>query len=140
MAIVDTDGRTSSADYTGIAEIGDTSYGILPACRLKTLKNDVGLDNVITVSKPVRLRVTATNTTALNLKWNKVEDATGYVVYRYNSSSKKYSKLGSTKKCVFKVENLQTRTTYQFAVRAYKRVDGKNYYSNYSSLVQAITK
>ena len=45
VAIVEGDGRTSSADYTGIVEAGDTSAGIVPAMCLSELKNDTSMDD-----------------------------------------------------------------------------------------------
>ncbi len=94
----------------------------------------------IRISSPTGLKVTATNTTALNLAWNQVSGATGYVVYQYNASAKKYTKLGATKKNSYKVTKLNPGTTYRFAVKAYKTVSGNNYFSKYSSLALATTK
>ena len=119
--------------------VDNTMIGIRPACYLKSMKNDISMDNAVTVSTPTNLKVTATNTTALNLAWNKVTGATGYVVYQYNPSTKKYTKLGTTKTNSYKATNLKAGTTYQFAVKAYKSVDGKNYYSDYSALLKAST-
>lgn len=92
------------------------------------------------LAKPIGLKVTATNTTKVNLRWDPVTDASGYIVYQYNTSTKKYTKVGATKTNAYKVTGLKAGKTYRFAVRAYRKVDGKNYYSAYSAIIKATTK
>lgn len=68
------------------------------------------------------------------ISWSKVAGADGYALYKYNSSTKKYYYVKSTK-------YLSTTTSYglkkgrgaYYKVRAYKIVNGKKVYSNYSS-------
>lgn len=92
------------------------------------------------LAKPIGLKVTATNTTKVNLRWDPVTDTSGYIVYQYNTSTKKYTKVGATKTNAYKVTGLKAGKTYRFAVRAYRKVDGKNYYSAYSAIIKATTK
>ena len=71
------------------------------------------------------------------MKWGKVFDADGYVVYR---SVRKYSgfkavktiKKGSTVKYVNK--RLKAKKRYYYKVRAYVNVGGKRVYSSYSTV------
>lgn len=79
-------------------------------------------------------KASGVSTSAIALKWASVSDATGYVVYQYNASSKKYIKLGSTKNTSYKVSKLKAGSTYKFRIKAYKKVGSKNYYSGYTNL------
>lgn len=79
-------------------------------------------------------KASGVSSSAVALKWSKVSDATGYVIYQYNSSQKKYVKIGSTKDTSYKVSKLKSGTIYKFRIKAYKKVNGKNYYSEYTNL------
>lgn len=79
-------------------------------------------------------------TSSITLKWNKVTGATGYEVYQYNSSKKKYVKVKTTTSTSYKATKLKAGTTYKFKVRAYKTVDKTNYYGYYSSVTNLATK
>ena len=69
--------------------------------------------------------------TILKATWDKVENADGYVIYQYNSKTKKYKKAGTTKKTKYTIKNLKTETQYKIKVSAYiqlsngKKVEGK---------------
>lgn len=89
-------------------------------------------------SKPTSVSAVSTNST-VTVKWKKVSGATGYTVYKYNTSAKKYSKVASTKNTSCKISKLKAGTTYVYAVKAYKTVKKKNYYSSYSSKVTVST-
>jgi O-glycosyl hydrolase len=89
-------------------------------------------------SKPTSVSASSTDST-VTVKWEKVSGATGYTIYSYNSSSKKYSKVASTKNVSYKISKLKAGTTYVYAVKAYKTVSKKNYYSSYSSKVTIST-
>ncbi|MGN0601867.1 MAG: hypothetical protein ACI4I7_04075, partial [Oscillospiraceae bacterium] len=70
-------------------------------------------------------KVSATNASAIKLTWNKVSGANGYIVYRYNTSTKKYSRIAKGNNLSFTDKNLTSGTSYKYAIRAYKTVDGK---------------
>ncbi len=89
-------------------------------------------------SKPVLYTPTVT-TSSVTLKWKKVSSATGYTVYRYNSGTKKYSKIASTKNTSYKISKLSAGTTYTYAVKTYKTVKKKTYYSDYSKKLTVST-
>ena len=92
------------------------------------------------ISAPSAPKASAIKTNALRLKWTSVSGAKGYAVYRYDSSTNSYTKIGTTAKTVFVVKNLKAGTTYRFAVKAYKTVSGTTFYSNYSNILTTITK
>lgn len=90
-------------------------------------------------SKPIGLKATTTYN-SVSLSWSKVTGATGYYVYKYNSSTKKYTKLLSTTKLSCKLSSLAEDTSYKYAVKAYKTLNKKNYFSSYSTVLTAKTK
>ena len=72
-------------------------------------------------------KVLATGGSAIKLACNKVTDATGYVFYRANAG--KWVNIGVSKTNAFTDGNLNSGTSYRYAVKTYKTVGGKNYYS-----------
>lgn len=80
---------------------------------------------------------TATNSD-VTLKWNKVEDATGYRVYVLKNNKWTYYK--GIKKTTYKVTGLEASTKYQFKVRAYFQANGKTTWGTYSDTVTVTTK
>ncbi len=78
---------------------------------------------------------------SVKLSWTKVEGAvSGYAVYKYNVSAKKYTYVMSTSDTSAVVSKRSAGTSYVYAVRAYKKV-GTNtkYYSPYSANVTTYT-
>ncbi len=79
----------------------------------------------------------------LKLSWQKTPGAKGYVVYRSNSGKKNsYKKLATVKTNSYTDTGLKNSTTYYYAVRAYKKANGKNVYGKfaYTDLSTRITK
>ncbi|MBR3552673.1 MAG: fibronectin type III domain-containing protein [Clostridia bacterium] len=82
----------------------------------------------------------ASSTTTVNkLKWSKVNGATGYVLYRYNPSTKKYKKLTAlgADTTSYKVTDLKPGREYTYAIRTYRKENGKNYFSEFKHLTTA---
>lgn len=73
-----------------------------------------------TLGQVKRLKASKTTATTITLKWDKVKGAESYQVYRYNTSSKSWTKIKTTSKTSYKVASLSTATVYQFKVRAKK--------------------
>lgn len=91
-----------------------------------------------TPSKPTSVSATST-LNSVTVKWKKVSGATGYVVYKYDTAKKKYSKAASSTKTSCKISKLTSGKTYVYAVKAYKTVKKKKYYSSYSAKVTIST-
>lgn len=83
-------------------------------------------------SKPKSLSSSVTSST-VTLKWGKVKKASGYTVYKYDTKKKKYSKIGTAKKNTYTVKKLKSATSYVYAVKSYRTVKKKKYYSGYSA-------
>lgn len=79
------------------------------------------VEAVIAPKKVSGLKATSVASASVKLSWTKVEKATGYRVYKYNNSTKKYEKLADTKNAFYTVKSLKANTTYKFNVRAYTK-------------------
>ena len=77
---------------------------------------------------------------SITLQWTKTAGATGYEVYKYNSSTKKYAKIDTVTTNSYKVTGLKGNTTYKFKVRAYtEAADGTILYAANSSVFSTKT-
>ena len=81
---------------------------------------------------------------SITVKWTVKGDKAavdGYQVYKSTKAQKGYKKAITTKKTSFKnTKNLKKGTRYFYKVRAYKVVDGKTYYSDWSNKANRIAK
>lgn len=85
------------------------------------------------------LRVSAKTKNSVTLKWTAVKRATGYQVYLYNASKGKYMLEKSVTGTSAKITGLKEGTSYKVKVRAYFKLDGKNYNGEFSDVVSAKT-
>ena len=86
--------------------------------------------------KPTIEKVSTTSKNA-TVKWNKVENATGYEVYMATSKNGTYEKIATIDKNTtlkYKKSNLVSGQKYYFKVRTYRTVGEKNIYSSYSTV------
>ena len=104
-----------------------------------TGKYDFQISNEVKVAKVKTVKYERTVTT-LKLKWSKVSGADGYEVYKYDESKKEFVKVGSTtSKRYLKLKKLKGGTTYEFKVRAYKKLNGCIVYGDFSEERTATT-
>ena len=89
--------------------------------------------------KVTGLKATQT-TTSVKLTWTKVSGATTYRVYKYSSTTKKYTQVGSTTGTSYTVKSLKSGTAYTYYVRASKTVSGTTYYSSAYTQIKTGTK
>ncbi len=116
--------------------------------RLEGCGNEAGSDYKIGVTcedetfTEAASGIKATQTTnSISLSWNKLSQATGYRVYQYSPSKKKYVKVASVKSNTFEKTGLKSGTTYKFKVRAYKKLsDGTVIWAEDSSVFTTATK
>lgn len=103
--------------------------------------------SVISVTTPPE-KVTEVDTetrssTYLTLNWKKVSGASGYRIYKYNTSSKSYEKVTTISKgstVSYKITGLTAATEYQFKVRAYKKTDTGTLWGSCSAVYKDCTK
>lgn len=87
---------------------------------------------------PQNVKASAKTTDSITLKWDSVDGADAYAVYKYNSSTKKYEKYKTVTKATCKVTKLKKGTKYQFKVKALKK-NGKKYISGGTSKAVAVS-
>ena len=98
------------------------------------------LQTSFNIASPSSLKAASIKTTSLKLSWAKVSKATGYDLYSYNAKTGKYKKIATTTSNSYKVTGLKSGSANSFAVKAYKKVNGTTYFSNYSPLLKTATK
>lgn len=85
----------------------------------------------------------SSSSTAVKIKWKKVQGASGYVVYRSTSEKGTYKKIATIKKAStvsYRDEMLSSSKTYYYKVRAYRTVNKKNCYGYVSTAKKITTK
>lgn len=80
----------------------------------------------------------------IKLTWSKVSGASGYELYRSTSEDGKYSKIktvtkGSTKSYTDK-SKVSSGKMYYYKIRAYRKVEGKKVYGEYSKIISKKAK
>lgn len=101
--------------------------------------SDCGVQCII-VTEPASvgaLKAASASYNSIKITWSAVSGATGYLVYRYNTSTKKYERIQTTTASSFTDSPLTTGKTYYYKVVAYKTVNGINIYSAASAAVSA---
>lgn len=87
--------------------------------------------------KPSKLAIKKLDKNKIKLSWKVTSGATGYEIYRANHKSKHYTKLVTIKKGktnYYIKKNVKVRKTYDYKMRAYRTVNGKKVYSDFSNL------
>lgn len=101
---------------------------------------DKGTDSLYKVCSTKKYTST---TNAVRIKWESVPGASGYVIYKYNSSTKKWVNLktvSGSSTTSFKDSNLKVGTKYKYKVKAYKKTGGKTVYGDASDTITTSTK
>lgn len=94
------------------------------------------------LESPENIKVFRETQTSLKLKWSQVDEADGYIVYRYNKQSKKYEKVNEIHKSTTTQwinKKLESNKIYKYKVAAYKTIDGKQVVGDQSIWVKAKT-
>lgn len=74
---------------------------------------------------PETLKMSSRTSGSVTIKWSAVPGATGYRVYIYDKENKSYETVVNTTKKSYKITDLDSITSYKFAVKAYvKTVSG----------------
>ena len=84
-------------------------------------------------------KITATTKTdSITLNWTKADKATGYRVYQYNPSTKKWKKIASVKTNTYTVKKLKAGTDYKFRIKSYATNGTLTINSTYSSAISGV--
>lgn len=76
------------------------------------------------------LKVSSATSSSVTLKWNRVNNATGYRVYKYNTSLSKYEKLKDVTSTTYTDTTVKKGQTVKYVVRAGHKVSGSLVYWN----------
>lgn len=90
-------------------------------------------------NKVTNLTKKSETSSSVSLSWTAVDGASGYEIYKYDTSSKSYKLVKATTKTSYKVTGLSSVTAYKFKVRAYITVYSKNFNGSCSSVLTAYT-
>jgi fibronectin type 3 domain-containing protein len=127
-------GTTSGGPYTAVGSPTSTSFantGLSPATTYyyviratvgsvtSTLSTEVSAQTL--PAAPTGLVATAVSPSEIDLTWNPVSGATGYVVLRANASAGPYTAIGSPTSTSFANTGLSSNTTYYYVVQATDR-------------------
>ncbi|MEY8392259.1 glycoside hydrolase family 3 N-terminal domain-containing protein [Lachnospiraceae bacterium 45-W7] len=92
-------------------------------------------------SQTVNLKKASGKKKSIAVSWKKISDAEGYEIsYATKSNFKKAKKVSVGKKVSSTVKKLKAKQKYYVRVRAYKKVDGKKIYTQYSNVKTVKTK
>lgn len=78
------------------------------------------------LAAPQNLKQTKKTANTVTLKWSAVDGADKYIVYLYNSETKKYEKYSTVKSAKCTIKNLKKGTSYKVKVTPVQKVNGKN--------------
>jgi len=136
---------TSATSYTDNGRTTGTEY-TYKVKAYKTISGTTIYGNTTAVVKgkpvpatPGNVKAIRASSTSIKISWSDVTGATGYVLYKYNPTTKVYAQLKVLSATSYINTGLTKGVTYYYKVRAYKTVSGVNIYSNYSTIVSAKT-
>ncbi|MBR0427626.1 MAG: leucine-rich repeat protein [Clostridia bacterium] len=133
-----TNGNTNNSGVNNSENNNNTNVTI--TYTNNTDSNTNGTNNIIKVNKVSGVTNKTQDQKSITIKWDKISDVTGYELEKYDTSKNKYIKVKELTGTSCKVTGLKVATTYKFRVRAYKIIDGRKYYGNYSDVIKLTTK
>ncbi len=71
---------------------------------------------------------------SVTLRWNDLEEATGYRVYRYDAVNKKYKALKTTWSTEYTDSDLKSGKNFVYVVKAYTKSSGEYYWGGWAKL------
>ena len=89
--------------------------------------------------KPTGLKASRHKSGSLQISWKKASNAKGYVVYRYNSTAKKWTKIKTTASTSYVDTGLKSASDYKYKVKAYSQLGKEKKYGSCSSVMTTAT-
>ncbi len=71
-------------------------------------------------SQVKNVKATSVKSTTATLKWSKVSNASGYIVFEYNAETDSWVRVGKTTTNSYKLKKLTPKSTHNYKVQAYK--------------------
>ena len=78
--------------------------------------------------------------TNITLRWSAVNNAQGYVIYRWNEEKAEFEQIDDVEECKYVDSNLKEDTSYRYKVAAFINVDGIKYESDLTPELGITTK
>ena len=130
---------TKTADDTNTSNTGTQNSTSNRTNTNNGTTNKVNNNNKNSISKVTGVTNKKQDKKSITVKWNKVSNVTGYELYKYDTSKKKYVKIKTLSGTSYKVTGLKAATIYQFIVRAYRTENRTNNYGDYSNVTKLTT-
>jgi len=95
------------------------------------------------IAKMSKLSLKSRTSTTIKLGWSKKSGVTGYEIEKSLSGKDAWSKcatLTGDKTTTVTIDKLSQGTDYDFRIRAYVKANNKNYYGEYSPILETMTK
>ncbi|MGL4484046.1 MAG: fibronectin type III domain-containing protein [Anaerovoracaceae bacterium] len=113
------------------------NYGIVTAATASKRINEIAI-----VNAPSNVYAFKKSKTSIRVKWSRVTNANGYIIYCKKPDSKKYKaikRINSGKTTQFIHKKLKTDKIYKYQIKAFKKVNGKKKYGALSYWVSCKT-
>ncbi len=139
VATVDEKGRVT-AKNTGKANI---QAAVRDAAGTKTAVCTITVEEKVNLSKVTGWKSSSQKAGRVDFSWKSQKGADGYVLYYKTSAGGQYKRLHkivSGKKTVFSKTGLKKGKKYYFKIKAFKKANGKIYYSEDSSVIMVVVR
>ncbi|MGN0295387.1 MAG: fibronectin type III domain-containing protein [Lachnospiraceae bacterium] len=135
--------QATATSYTNMVTSSEDYYYKIRAYVLVDEKkvygeySNISMGNVIT-GPPAEFDGTVVSATKLKFTWSKVEDADGYVIYMSSSEDAGYKAVKNitSKDTLTYSKTLSSTAPYYYKMRAYRLIDGKKVYSDYTETIE----
>ncbi len=119
---------TSISGQTGVVSSYDHDvvlgytyyYKVVKVTENQAVEESQVIEMKILLPAPVNVNIVKLEEEQIKLSWNKVEGATGYIIYRSNNKEKGFKKIGETAKAKFMDKNVKGGALY-YRVKAVKK-------------------
>lgn len=139
-------GSTTSTKYINKGlTAGKTYYYIVRGYKKSgtTTVTGINSDILTTTTTPGQvkgLKVDKNSTNYITLKWNKLNGATGYYIYRKDASNGSFKFIGGTTKTSYTNKSLTSGKNYYYVVVGYKKFNSQTLKGAKSATLQATTR
>jgi uncharacterized repeat protein (TIGR02543 family) len=125
--------------YTFLGWYQDSDYKTVWDFTLNKINSDITLyaNWIKNPAKAGSLKVVQKSSTGVTITWRKVTGATGYEVYRSNTAKGSYKRIADIVGNNTTDKKLNSKKQYYYKVRAYKLVDQKKIYGDFSGIKSA---
>lgn len=125
-------GKDYTISYSNNKNVGTAYVKITGKGSYKGTKKVSFKINAIGV--PTGIKATSPNNSSIKISWTKLPYASGYILQKYNTSTKSYDILTKTSSTSHTNKNLKAGTTCKYRICAYRKI-GSNTYKTYSKAV-----